>query len=866
MSKQSSLKRSAIINTMPYFLKMAIGVFLTPFIISKLGKEDYGVWLLVSSFAGHYGLLTIGLGSAIKHYVALELGKNRSEEINKVISTSLASYFFLGVILFGFSFLFADEVQSFLKISGSNFRELLILFTFSFGLNLINSVFKSIQTAFERFSLLNILDMFILAIKAIVTIMLLSNGLKTLGMVYALLSVQIIYLVFNIVIHFKVFSLLSIAPRFISISTFKSLLSFGVSTFIISIGDMLRFNIDTLVTSYYVNVAAVSVYGVGTALLSYITSIIINSVNVIAPRLSRLVGSGSRDEMIELLIRSMFVSATLSFGALVMIYLFGFDVINYWVGNEFNQSFDILIIISFGSILGFAQLPVISALYSLNKHKLLGYSSLAEGVVNVVLSLIFVQKYGIIGVAYGTLIPNLLNKIVFQPFLVTRELSLSIVRYLTPLAFPAIASTPYFAARFYYFDFHQMVSSNLFILFIQMLFVGSSYLLLLYVLLTIFRSPLRFVMYRKRIQALSQLLYHYRLAVRFINDIKTASKSSNKSKTLIYAGGYPDSTNLGDVALFRAYEFLFKDYNFIHYNEGIFNYLLSKIFRLKFRAILGGGTLINDMSLKEAQESFRLFPELYVFGTGVAQPSFFGNFSEWKDTMHLWKPILDNSPYVGIRGPLSLSLLKKHQIKAEIFGDPVLALSNPENIGNQIYKPKTIGINIGGSAGRMWGGEISMSQKFTELVCEIKANGFEVHWFVVWSSDLEITEIVAKNTGTSGNIHTIYEDHNEYFNKVRQMSVFAGVKLHSVIMAHCEYVPSIMIEYRPKCSDYMQSVGEGENNVRVDQLDTQELTKKIVSLDQNRKSHSEILFKRISEFRENQIKIVNSYIEKWKNS
>jgi O-antigen/teichoic acid export membrane protein len=845
---------------------MAIGVFLTPFIISKLGKEDYGIWLLVSSFAGHYGLLTIGLGSAIKHYVALELGKNRSEEINKVISTSLASYFLLGLFLFGISFVFAEEVQAFLKIDDSSFKELLILFTYSFGLNLINSVFKSIQTAFERFSLLNMLDMFILAVKAFITVILLSKGFKTLGMVYALLVVQALYLIFNIIIHFKVFSLLSIGPRFVSLSTFKSLLSFGVSTFIISIGDMLRFNIDSLVTSYYVNVAAVSVYGVGTALLSYITSIIMNFVNVIAPRLSRLVGSGSRDEMVELLIRSMFVSATLSFGALVMIYLFGFDVINYWVGDEFNQSFDILLIISFGSILGFAQLPVISALYSLNKHKLLGYSSLAEGIINVVLSLIFVQKYGIIGVALGTLIPNLINKVVFQPFLVTRELSLSYVRYLTPLAFPAIASIPYFSARYFYFAHHQMVSSNLLVLLVQMFLVGTSYLLLIYVLLTIFRSPLRFVMYGKRIQALSQLLYHYRLGKKFVKDIKAAANHPNKKQTLIYAGGYPDSTNLGDVALFRAYEFLFPDFNFIHYNEGIFNYFLSKIYRLKFRAILGGGTLINDMSLKEAKESSKLFPEFYVFGTGVAQPSFFGNFSEWKDTMHIWKPILDNSPYVGIRGPLSLSLLQKHNIKSEIFGDPVLALSNPENVGNKTYVKKTIGINIGGSAGRMWGGEVSMSQKFTELVNEIKANGFEVHWFVVWSSDLEITEIVAKNTLTSENIHTIYEDHNEYFAKVRDMSVFAGVKLHSVIMAHCEYVPSIMIEYRPKCSDYMESIGEGINNVRVDQLDSQELTKKIIELDQNRVEHSEVLFKRISEFRENQIRIVNSYIERWKDS
>jgi polysaccharide pyruvyl transferase WcaK-like protein len=35
------------------------------------------------------------------------------------------------------------------------------------------------------------------------------------------------------------------------------------------------------------------------------------------------------------------------------------------------------------------------------------------------------------------------------------------------------------------------------------------------------------------------------------------------------------------------------------------------------------------------------------------------------------------------------------------------------------------------------------------------------------------------------------------------------MKLHATVLATCALTPSIMLEYRPKCRDYMESIGQG---------------------------------------------------------
>jgi len=57
----------------------------------------------------------------------------------------------------------------------------------------------------------------------------------------------------------------------------------------------------------------------------------------------------------------------------------------------------------------------VNALEAVNKHRYYAYQTIAEGVVNLMLSILLVGPFGIYGVAMGTTIPIIITKIIVQP-------------------------------------------------------------------------------------------------------------------------------------------------------------------------------------------------------------------------------------------------------------------------------------------------------------------------------------------------------------------------------------------------------------------------------------------------------------------
>src|ERR1039457_1206567 len=55
-------------------------------------------------------------------------------------------------------------------------------------------------------------------------------------------------------------------------------------------------------------------------------------------------------------------------------------------------------------------------LVGMAKHKVLAYVTLAEGIANLLLSIILVRKIGLIGVAWGTVIPHAISTAVVIPY------------------------------------------------------------------------------------------------------------------------------------------------------------------------------------------------------------------------------------------------------------------------------------------------------------------------------------------------------------------------------------------------------------------------------------------------------------------
>src|ERR1700731_4952014 len=77
-------------------INIVVGIFLSPFILHRLGDTAFGIWVLIFSVTGYYGLFDLGIRSSVIRYVSTYTATNDREGLAKLINTSLATYTAIG--------------------------------------------------------------------------------------------------------------------------------------------------------------------------------------------------------------------------------------------------------------------------------------------------------------------------------------------------------------------------------------------------------------------------------------------------------------------------------------------------------------------------------------------------------------------------------------------------------------------------------------------------------------------------------------------------------------------------------------------------------------------------------------------------
>ena len=290
------------------------------------------------------------------------------------------------------------------------------------------------------------------------------------------------------------------------------------------------------------------------------------------------------------------------------------------------------------------------------------------------------------------------------------------------------------------------------------------------------------------------------------------------SPHLAYISGWTGNFNLGDEVLFSAAGDLFDPLSIFPFHAERSIAYMNRVLRSVVGGVLAGGTLINSSRtyLHYMDKSTLLLPCTMVFGTGVCDPRFWERHSDFCDNRPEWGRVLRRCSYVGVRGPRSAELMQEVGVRAEVIGDPALAYFSDAAHKRELGSDICLGLNIGQSKGRVWGSEEQLLCEFTNLASTARRRGWKVSWFVVWPEDLEITKRAAEASATSNDIYSEFSSAEAYIAKAAQMTLFVGMKLHATILAICAGIPSLMVEYRPKCRDFMQSIDHEYATIRSD--------------------------------------------------
>jgi O-antigen/teichoic acid export membrane protein len=433
-------------NVLVMIVKLALTFIMTPIFLRYLGNYDYGLWEMVGAVVGYMGMLDLGIKPAISRFAAKYRAENDQLGLQQVYASTFVFNVCIGIlvaaILAGWALWFSGSMAP----EGEESLQYTLFLLIIAGQMLIvfpGYVAESFLEGFQKYYLKNNITIVnsLIGAGVFVSYSTPENALLLLAGVNAVgLSVK--YMIFTVLIARRSFGAIVFRPARFSRAKLAEMLRFSLKSFVQGASSRIENATDTIVIGAFLGPAAVPFYAIPQSLVRYIQTFSFTLSHAFLPLFTDLAARSQQAKIREIyLIASKVVVGFVSAVGLGVV-LVGTPFLALWIGPEYTEQSDIIILL----LVIFTVMPLLNPfsnryLTAIDRHGIFAKLMPVSAAVNLGLSLLLVQHYGIIGVAVGSVIPGL----VLHPVLLVyscRQLELPVAEYLRksllPLAIPLV--------------------------------------------------------------------------------------------------------------------------------------------------------------------------------------------------------------------------------------------------------------------------------------------------------------------------------------------------------------------------------------------------------------------------------------------
>jgi len=448
MSK--SEKRQAFKNVGSSWFSLAtnvvVGVLLSPFILHHLGDAAFGIWVLIFSITGYYGLFDLGIRSSIVRFVSKYAAVQDSENLARVINTSFGIYSVIGAIAMLVTILGSMYVDSVFRIPTEFFgvaRWLLLIVGASVAIGFPLGVFGGILEGLQRFDVLNWTALGATLMRAAFIVVALKHGHGLLMVAIITTGMPLISTLIRAWIAMRQVRV-PIGLRYIDKTTARAMANYSGLSFMIIISARLRFQTDEIVLGTMMSAAAITQFSIGARIVDYANDVVHGLAQIFVPLSSQSEAKGDMARLRKMLVVGNRACAFVILPITAVLILLGKALIEVWVGPRYvTQSYPVLVVLVLPFTLLLGQAASGRILIGTGKHRTFGIITLIEGFANVVLSVLLVRPLGVLGDAIGTAIPLTCTMLVFMPRHICRVLGVPVWTYLKhAYTLPIVVCTP----------------------------------------------------------------------------------------------------------------------------------------------------------------------------------------------------------------------------------------------------------------------------------------------------------------------------------------------------------------------------------------------------------------------------------------
>ncbi|MEM9017890.1 MAG: oligosaccharide flippase family protein, partial [Verrucomicrobiota bacterium] len=409
---------------------------VTPLMIRELGDVRYGVWLVAMAVIGYFQILDLGVTVAGTRFLAREIGKGNQRRYQAYLSTLFWIYRNIGLAVIPLTAVVVAIAPIFL--GEGEFEGILRWILLAFGLDIsvrfFTRVFRVILRSHLRYDLLVAGSLVKTILQTVSIIALLPMGYDLPALIVIHVAVDLVEQLLVFLFARRVDGTIKVTTRLRRRALVKEVLKYGSALVFFGLGKGLRNGVDPLLIGGFSGLARVPIYSIGNRFLETFTDLV-NAVfgGHLLAALSQVEGKSEREKIRDSFLRITRLSAAFAMLGGCGLAFYAPDFIERWVGEGFDDSAKVVLILVIPHVIMLAQYPAYGLLMTTGRERQVAMLGFIGGILNLAASLVLLQWIGFFGVVWGTALELTLVYLWVVPFLVSRAIDVSVFRYLITL-------------------------------------------------------------------------------------------------------------------------------------------------------------------------------------------------------------------------------------------------------------------------------------------------------------------------------------------------------------------------------------------------------------------------------------------------
>lgn len=412
---RANLRRKKIIKTIwsglaARIITIGVSLLMVPMAVHYLGKEQYGLWVAVSSLVAMLAFLDGGAGNAVINMVAHASG-SKEGNLAKIVSTAFFSLMVLaliGCLLFLAAFPFVSWGKL-LGVSQSTSLSDLNIVVIIVGLFFFVSIFTTLVGKIQRGLQEGNLDNFWSGVGAVISLVLVYIAIQKdtglVGFVIGLLAGPILaYFASNV--HYLFFHRRDLRPRVANVDSMvvKKIFTVGGMFFVLQIAGAIQGQADNVIIANMLGAAAVTNYAICMKLFLMVPMFFGLIMTPLWPAYREAFASGDMQWVKRVFVKSLRWALLISIPSAFVLVMLGGTIIELWVGSDVVPSTGLLIgcgiwlvLMTVGNALGVF-------LNGLQLVKIQLIVATSSAIMNVIFSIWLIGEIGVVGAVFGSVI------------------------------------------------------------------------------------------------------------------------------------------------------------------------------------------------------------------------------------------------------------------------------------------------------------------------------------------------------------------------------------------------------------------------------------------------------------------------------